>query len=166
MNPPVSMLSLTIALPEMSTASHVIIQPCAGTTITSPGTRCVVDTNCTSVGVYRDKETNCKTAKSQKRGVFTEEHQWNTNSSSPQDLVLHLKHFIAFWNHHKRCAQTDVKILVKDGPVISVYCTFFVLDRTLFSQSWGIIHLYFFLSGIFEYCNITQHICWRNCTHT
>ena len=35
---PVSMLSLTMQLPVMSTASHCSMQPCRGTSITSPGT--------------------------------------------------------------------------------------------------------------------------------
>ena len=38
------MLSSTMAVPEISTASQDMIQPVGGTTITSPGTRSPVDT--------------------------------------------------------------------------------------------------------------------------
>ena len=42
---PVNMLSFTIHVPAISTASQVIVQPWAGTTITSPGTRHVASTS-------------------------------------------------------------------------------------------------------------------------
>jgi hypothetical protein len=37
------MLSFTMQLPLSSTASHAMMQPCGGTTITSPGTRLLAE---------------------------------------------------------------------------------------------------------------------------
>ncbi|MPC23018.1 hypothetical protein E2C01_016054 [Portunus trituberculatus] len=43
------MLSLTIAVPEIRTASHGIVQPSGGTTTTSPGTSSLLSTVTSSV---------------------------------------------------------------------------------------------------------------------
>ena len=49
---PVSILSLTIQLPATNTASHCIIQPDRGISITSPGTRSSDDDSIYSVNKW------------------------------------------------------------------------------------------------------------------
>jgi len=92
--PPVSMLSLMMQFPVSRAASQCITQPCEGTTITSPGTRC-------SVGIVSSFPVSPRiTVTTSEECTVLRRFRWFWNTSAKIS-----QHHPVLWERNPKCEQ-------------------------------------------------------------